>query len=251
MKTWLILLAFAFFPLAARAQKPVNRYDLLGRLLTPLASVFNPEGENRALSGTFILDSMSGMPPEWKGARLEVALNPPDRFLLRGTRGEESFALCRNGGGFWMTPGTEAAPWVPKTGSTGGSGKALAPIVLPFPPQQTAFLPVLFEVNEAEISGEYRALSLRLMPVLAQKLKVEAWEARLLIDTAKADEPVLRRIELHGMGWHLALRVEGLAPVKALPEATWEPASDDVLRFSGADLEAFLKGVGERLRLPK
>jgi len=250
MKTRLILLTLLLFSAAAQAQKPVNRYDLLGRLLVPLASVFNPQGENRAISGAFVLESMSGVPQEWKGARLDVALLPPDRFLLRGTRGEESLALCRNGKEFWMTPGSEATPWRPQSAGSGNGEKALAPIALPFPPQQLALLPVLFEVNEAEVPGPYRALSLRFMPMLAQKLKLEAWEARLLVDVSRQDTPVLRRIELHGMGWHLAVRVEGLAPTPTLPEATWEPTSPDVLRFSGAEAEAFLQSLRERVGLP-
>lgn len=242
--------ALLFSAVPSLRAEPLNRYDALGRTLMPLVSIFAPAQENRALSFRLVVESMTGLPAGLEGTPLEFSLQPPDRFLLRAPWGGTPMALCRNGNTFWVTPGSRFSDLTslppPKT-SGGKEERPLAPIVLPFPPEQLAFLPVLFVVDEAPPVAGQRVLKVRLMDQLAQRLRVDHWDALLFLDESNPQAPRLTRVELSRPGWKLAARVEAIDVVPSLPASTWEPGSEDVVRLDARSARRWLRKVGEAL----
>ncbi len=251
--------------LHAQSVTGMNPYDALGRVLLPFAEVFSPQGAQRAFSATLVLEGMTGLQPELAGTRVDLALQPPDRALLRGPLNGEITTICRVGQEVWISPGAKfqalaatlpapAAPKKKKKKKGNGGGGGLAPMVLPFPPQQLALLPVLFQVKDEGMVGGLRVLDVRLMPELARSLGVEEWTARLFLDRAgPAPAPRLARLELSRPGWQLALRVERLEFAPELPASTWvpgEPASADVLRLTGPQARQWLELLARQFNPP-
>ncbi|HWL54960.1 MAG TPA: hypothetical protein VNQ90_21130 [Chthoniobacteraceae bacterium] len=230
--------------------EPLNRYDALGRTLMPLVSIFAPGQQNRALSFRLVVESMTGLPPALEGTPLELSLQPPDRFLLRAPWGGTPMALCRNGNAFWVTPGSrfsELTSLPPPKTAPEKDERPLAPILLPIPAEQLAFLPVLFVVEEAPRVDGQRVLKVRLMDQLAQKLRVDQWDAFLFLDESDPQAPRLTRVELSRPGWKLAARVEAIDLAPSLPPSTWEPASEDVVRLDTRSARRWLRKMGEAL----
>ena len=243
-----------------------NPYDLLGHVLAPIAAVFCPASpkaavnQPRALTATLVLDSMTGAPDLLAGTRLEIVVQPPNRILLRVPLAGQSVTVCRDDQEVWIEPriaavalpGQPLNPAIPGADPVSANPKkgkrrsgAIAPMVLPFPPQQLAFLPVLFSVKEApEVEG-MRLLDTRLMSELARHLRVEEWSARLFVRPAADGQsrPQLAAIELARPGWHLTVRVESLEYSGELPETTWKPATPDALRLSGSQAKQWIEGI--------
>lgn len=198
-------------------------------MLTPIASVFSPEAKQHALSATLVLEQMTDLPAEWVGARLEVLLEPPERLLLRTVYNGVPVTLCRVGDGVWLTPNTPPFSVLanPPGESRGAKGKprgGLEPMILPFPPQQLALLPIFFQVKEGAPEQGLRTLEARLMPEIARNAGVEDWSARLSLHSAGQ----LARVRLVGPGWSLAAKVERLEFGTAFPAATWRPHGDAI-----------------------
>jgi|GEM_PF-1856132 len=256
-----ILLLFASVPrFPARAETAINAYDQLGRTLAPIAAIFAPGSENRALVATLVLEEMTGLPPGQAGGRLELLLEPPDRVLLRGVFGSsgpsgspggKGFAACRVGQEIWIEPGQQIASVIPPSSSPAGrkkkkkGGHGLAPLKLPFPPEQLVLLPALFVVKDLPPGEAYtatRVLEARFMPMLAESLGLQEWSARLAYRGGK-----LEGIELLRPGWNLKVRVETLDVRPAIPTAAWQPVSTDVIRFSGEEARRWLEAAGAEL----
>jgi len=244
----------AFAPLLS-AQQPANPYDLLSRVLTPIATVFSPEATPRALSLSLVLEGMTDLPPELAGARVELLVQPPDRVLLRTTYGNQIVTLCRVGDSLWITPNTPpfSALANPPEGKKKKKGHSagLAPIVLPFPPQQLVLLPILFQVREGAPDQDLRTLDVKLMPELAHSLGVEEWSAR--ISVGPGEKPA--RVRVLGPGWSLIARVERLDYAESLPSTTWKAPegalhldSQQVIQwtdFLGHQVDAYRPKAGE------
>ena len=231
MKKTLSLFLAAWGMLAAplRAQQPAaNPYDLLSRALTPIATIFSPEAHAHALSAALVLEEMTGLPPELAGMRVDLALQPPDRALIRFPYNHQPVTFCRAGESVWITPNTPPfdalanLPGAPSKKKHQSAG--LGPMALPFPPQQLALLPILFQVADAGDDQGMRKIEARLMPELARGLGVEEWSVQLTLNAMA--RPV--RIRIVGPGWHLAVRVETLDYATQLPVSTWEPTGDAV-----------------------
>ena len=259
--------------LAAQSPSPAstkNPYDLLGRVLIPIASVFCPQLPKnamkypRALTVTLVLDSMTGVPAALAGTRLEIVLQPPSHVLLRIPIAGQNVTICRDDQEVWIEPRIAAAvlPGQPlnlpalsvkpaSVSSTTGKrhAGAIGPIFLPFPPQQLAFLPVLFKVKEAQSVEGARVLDARLMPELARHLGVEEWAARLFVRPAAdaKSRPQLSAVEIARPGWHLTLRVEHLEYPGELPAATWQPVTSDALRLTAPQTKRWLEEIGRQM----
>ena len=256
----LSLLVAAPFSRAAATGGASNPYDLLGRVLTPLAGVFCQAGSrtdatrSRAVGATLVLEALTGAPPEWTGARVEIVVQPPDRLLIRVPLAGGTVTLCRNGDVVWIAPksGVELL-----TGSGNGrvrphreqglpSEAWLAPYVLPIPPTQMALLPVFFTVKNAGEADGLRFLDARLMPELAKRSGLRAWSARLAVKPAGADgKPGLAGIAIARPGWHAAARFERLEFLPEQPDSTWEPPADSG-RFEGPGAERWLEELAGR-----
>jgi hypothetical protein len=225
-----------------------NPYDTLSRVLTPLASIFSPEAEKHALSATFVLEEMSGMPPGLSGASFDVLLEPPVRFLVRTNYNGTPVTVCRNGDFIWISPNvppfsalanppTEGAPHKKKKNASG-----LGPMVLPFPPQQLALLPMLFQVREAASTQGLRNLEIRLMPELAKNLGVEEWCAQLALTPAEKPQ----RLRLIGPGWSMSLKVANLEVMAGLPPETWK-APEGAILLDAPKVEAWMSELSRRV----
>ncbi len=238
-----------FAPLAPlRAQQAPNPYDTLSHVITPIASIFSPEAQKHALSATFVLEEMTGLPPELAGSRFELLLEPPERFLIRGNYQGKPVTICRAGNSVWITPAEE--PFTALANPPGqpvrhkkNQPATLAPMVLPFPPQQLALLPILFQVKEAlpEQEGQ-RVLKVSFMADLAKNLGLEDWSAKLSLSPTEK----LERLRLLGPGWTLALRVERLEIAKSLPPETWQPRGD-AIRLDAAKVEQWTRELSNQV----
>lgn len=237
----LIAALFAFSPLL-RAQEPAaNPYDLLSRVLVPIASVFSPEAKQHGLSATLVLEEMTDLPSDLVGARVELALQPPDRVLIRGPYNGQMVTVCRVGQQVWITPNS---PPFDVLGNPPGQPskekrKKLGPMTLPFPPQQLALLPILLQVRDAGTDHGLRVLEAGLMPQLAQNLGVEEWSVRLSLNAT--GQPA--RIRVQGPGWSIAVRVERLEYSTELPPATWEPIGNAV-RLNAQQIRQWIDAIG-------
>jgi hypothetical protein len=247
MKKFALLFALGIalvFPLRAQQPAPANPYDLLSRALTPIATIFSPEAQLHALNATLVLEEMTGLPPEMTGMRVELALQPPDRVLIRFPYQNEPVTFCRDGQSVWITP--NQPPFDALAALPGESKKKkpqkLGPMVLPFPPQQLVLLPVLFQVKEAGGEQGMRKIEAALMPELARGLGVEEWSVQLTLDAN--GKPA--RIRVVGPGWHLAVRVETLDYARQLPEATWEPTGE-AIRLNARQIRTGLDSLGSVL----
>lgn len=234
----------------------MNPYDLLGRTLQPIAAIFCPapaQGQvqaPRALTATLVLQEMTDLPPALVGSRIELALQPPDHVLIRGVYAGQTVTICRAGQDVWVSPAsimTELSKAIaPATDSPEPRKKKkkkdgiLAPMALPFPAQELAFLPILFTVKDGGANGDSRVLDVQLMPELARHLGVEEWSARLMVFPASQSRTLLTGIDLSRPGWHLFARVERLEYSAELPETTWTPpAPTDLAVPNVAHLDAF------------
>lgn len=227
--------AMVLLPAVVQAQQatPANPYDVLSRVLVPIASVFSPTAKQHALSAVLVLEEMTDLPPELAGSRVELLLQPPDRVLIRGIYAGKTATLCRAGESVWITPNTppfDALANPPdeilkkKKKKKHDSG-ALGPMVLPFPPQQLVFLPILLQAKDAGEENGLRMLDVKLMPELAKGLGVEDWSARLSL--TPANQPV--RLQILGPGWSMTAKVESLEYAKELPDVTWLPPGNAVV----------------------
>jgi len=192
---------------------------------------------------------MTGLPPALEGTPLELSLQPPDRFLVRAPWNGTPMALCRAGNAFWFAPGSRFSELtsLPAPEPKEKDDRPLAPILLPFPPEQLSFLPILFVVDEAPPVDGQRVLKVRLMDQLAQRLHVDHWDALLFLDESDPQAPRLTRVELSRPGWKLAARVEAIDLARSLPASTWEPGSEDVVRLDARSARRWMRKVGELL----
>ncbi|MDD5351469.1 MAG: hypothetical protein PHQ12_14755 [Chthoniobacteraceae bacterium] len=243
----------AFAPLLPAQQPaappaPANPYDLLSRVLTPIATVFSPEAAPRALSLTLVLEGMTDLPPELAASRVELLVQPPDRALLRSTYDGHPVTLCRVGDSLWITPNTPPfaalanPPEMPGKKKKKGHPAGLAPIVLPFPPQQLVLLPILFQVKEGPQDQGMRTLDVKLMPELARGLGVEEWSTRITV--GPGEKPA--RVRVLGPGWSLIARVERLEYADRLPAATWQ-APEGALRLNARQVVQWSDFLGRQV----
>ncbi len=239
----LVLLAALLAPSAfLRAEE--NRYDVLGRVLMPFANVFSKSAKNpnRAMLLTGRLELMTGLPPALAGARVELAVEYPDRLRLRAPVLGEELTICRRGQEVWVYPGAKAAALLAAASEGRKLPQAdpkarLAPFALPLPEKQLALLPVLFQVKDVgaePLDGEpCRVLDLFLMPELANALGERDSAARVWV---RGDgKPA--RLSVARTKWQIAVRFEGVEFSKSLPPETWQPTAEqaaDVLHLDAA-----------------
>lgn len=238
MKTPAALLPafFALFAVAAplssaqaRDGSRENAYDLFGKTLAPFAALFskNTAGAIRAMAADLrVIDASN---PDLTGQTAHLAMESPNRLLLRAPVEGMAVTLCRNGQDLWAAPGAQIEALITAASAGGVLPKPqkkyqLGNFGLPIPEKQLVFLPVLFQVTdagEAAVRGETcRVLDAKLMPQLARTLKVEDWSLRVWV---RADARPAQ-IEVAGPQGRVRLAVETLAFSSALPPATWQPA---------------------------
>jgi hypothetical protein len=255
-----LILALLLCAGAVQAQQE-NPYDVLGKALVPIANVFTPNGPNHALVLDAHLVEASKLPPELQGQAVHVALMAPDALLVQAPIAGENMAVCRDGDSLWATPGSKIQyllnPAAPASGdATPGKKKkkhknvaadaVLAPLVLPFPQKDLVFLPILFQVadagSESLAGAQCRVLDVQLMPQLAKSLHAEDWTARVWISA----DYTIAKLKLTGPDWSGTVAIDKLALSPDLPEATFQPQGNDVLRLTAVQFLDLLSRLGRK-----
>jgi hypothetical protein len=253
MKMTLLALALAL-PVRLEAQE--NPYDVLGKALMPIANIFAPDATARSLVLDAHLIESSKLPPELQGQAVHVALLPPDALLVQAPFGGEMLTLCRDGDTLWATPGskiqallaqfTTDLPEKKKKKRKSQEEKILSPLVLPVPQKDLVFLPVLFQVadagSETVAGAPCRVLDVQLMPQLAKSLHAEDWTARLWIG---ADYGIVQ-IALTGPDWSGKAAIDRLAFPADLPDATFQPKGNDVLKLTPGQFLGLMEQFGKK-----
>jgi hypothetical protein len=249
----LSLFALFFAAFALRAQTVENRYDALSRAILPILKTFAPENPQHALRLEGSLVNMTNQPAQLQNAAVSLAVQAPDKLLLRVTVNGQSYTLARAGQQLWAAPGAQiqalidAIPKLPKP----DPDFTLPPLGLPFPAKELVLLPILFQVADAGNVGAagqtFRVLDVSLMPELAKSLKVQEWSARLWL---RADDSIAQ-LKVSRPGWLITIALAQLQLAENFPEATWQLTpgqASDVLKMDPVQFKQLLDAAGREIR---
>jgi hypothetical protein len=258
------LLALLWLAAPGRLPAQENPYDVLGKALMPIASVFAGNGSDgtngangtpRCLALDAHLVAASKLPPQLQGESVHVALRTPDALMVQAPVEGQMLTVCRNGDALWGTPGSDiqslidlaasaATPEKKKKKKRSEEAKVFGPLVLPVPQKDLVFLPVLFQVADAgtdTVAGQpCRVLDVALMPQLAKSLHAQNWMARVWIG---ADYAIVQ-IALTGPDWSGTVGIDKVTFPASLPDSTFQPQGTDVLRLTAAQFLALMAKVG-------
>jgi hypothetical protein len=233
-----------------------NRYDVLSKMITPLAGVLlgGKQTSNRALTLKATVGQVAGrLPQVIQGATITAQIEYPGRIRLEAPLLGETVTVCRNGNQVWAIPGSKIQFLLdqfrhkPRPNLKGNS-----PLQLPFTSQQAVLLPALFQLergNEvAEINGvPCRVIAGGLMPDIAKATKAEDFSSKLWI----CSDYTPRRIDIHRSDFAMSFLIENFTYSPAFPASTWQPPAGvtDVFRCDEARLEELLYVVMNSLQM--
>lgn len=229
-----------------------DRYDVLGKVLTPFLTLFAEDAnEGRAMSMAVRIEQMTDLPAALVGAKAEISVEAPDKLRLHGPVLGETLTLVRNGDKIWVHPGAKAKALL----DAANAGKQLPPaekkyklgdFTLPIPAKEMNLLPILFTVKDAgseALDGEpCRVLDLALMPELARSGALAGLTGRVW---ARANSTPAR-FTVARSDWNIVLRFDRVDFSAKLPASTWEPTSEeaaDVLELEPKDYSRFLRAI--------
>lgn len=244
-------------PILSYGQPPSeNRYDVLSRMISPLAGVLlgGKQTPNRALALKATVGQVAGRLPRMiQGATITAQIEYPGRIRLEAPLMGETVTVCRNGNQVWAIPGSKIQFLLdqfrhkPRPNAKGNS-----PLQLPFTAQQAVLLPALFQLergNEvAEINGiPCRVIAGGLMPDVAKAAKAEDFSSKLWI----CSDYTPRRIDIRRSDFTMSFLIENLTYCTAFPDSTWQPPAEasDVFRCDEARLEEILYVVMNSLQM--
>lgn len=256
---WIVFMAVTICPVLGLAGPPRdNPYDVIAKMLQPFLGVLLAEngGTNRAAEMTLVMTDVSGrLPKEMKGARLEAAVQFPDKVRLTAPVLGENVIVCRNGNEVWAVPGAKVEFLLKKFDvKPAPIKKTNTPLYLPITPQQAVFLPAIFSVRRADVAEvgslqgeELRVITATLMPELAKAIKSEGFEVRVWV----ADGYAPRRFDIIQPDFTATVDVVGLRFAPSLPATTWLPPEGvtDIYRTHADMLDATLFVVMNSLGL--
>jgi hypothetical protein len=243
-------------PLLARE----NQYDVLGKVLMPIANVFTQNPQGKPTPHALVLDAhlleASKLPPEFQGQAVHIALMTPDAVLIQAPIAGENLTVCRDADSLWATPGSKIQSLLnqatadlsekKKKKRKAEAEKLMGPLALPVPQQDLVFLPILFQVADAgddTLAGApCRILDVQLMPQLAKSLHAEDWTARVWVGPGYA----LLKIALTGPNWSGTVAIDKLSFPTGLPDATFQPQGADVLKLTAPQFLDLLGRVGTK-----
>ena len=233
-----------------------NRYDVLSRMITPLAGVLlgGKQTPNRALTLKATVGQVAGrLPGIIQGATITAQIEYPGRIRLEAPLLGETVTVCRNGNQVWAIPGSKIQFLLdqfrrkPRPNAKGNS-----PLQLPFTAQQAVLLPALFQLergNEvAEINGiPCRVIAGGLMPDVAKAAKAEDFSSKLWI----CSDYTPRRIDIRRSDFAMSFLIENFTYSPAFPASTWQPpaGATDVFRCDEERLEELLYVVMNSLQM--
>jgi hypothetical protein len=233
-----------------------NRYDVLSKMITPLAGVLlgGKQTTDRALTLKATVGQVAGRLPQIiQGASITAQIEYPGRIRLEAPLLGENVTVCRNGNQVWAIPGSKIQFLLdqfrhkPRPNPKGNS-----PLQLPFTSQQAVLLPALFQLERgndiAEINGvPCRVIAGGLMPDIAKATKAEDFSSKLWI----CSDYTPRRIDIHRSDFAMSFLIENFTYSPAFPSSTWQPPAgvSDVFRCDEARLEEILYVVMNSLQM--
>lgn len=235
-------------PIVAPGPAPVgNRYDILSKMITPLAGVMlgGAQTSDRALTLRATVDQVAGrLPKAMKGASFKALIQYPGRIRIEAPVLGETLTVCRNGNEVWAMPGSKIQFLLgqfqqkprpqPKNG---------APVQLPFTAQQAVLLPALFQLERteevAEIDGyPCRIVSGGLIPEVAKAANAQDFSAKLWICSDYSP----KRIDIRRSDFAMSFLIGELSYAKEYPPSTWQPpaGATDVYKCDASQIEQLL-----------
>jgi len=246
-----LAIALTFFA-ALTASGEENRYDVLGKVLTPFLSLLSPEAASkRALRMSVRIEQMTDLPAELAGAHADISVEAPNKLRLHGPVLGETLTIVRNGDKIWVHPGAVAKALLESKGDNkqlppGDKKYKLGDFTLPIPSKELNLLPIIFvvkDVGSESLDGEMcRVLDLSLMQEIAKSAGFEGWVGCVW---ARADYTPAR-FTISRPGWNIVLRFDRVAFSETLPKSTWEPTTEeagDVLELEPKDYSRFLRAI--------
>jgi hypothetical protein len=233
-----------------------NRYDVLSKMITPIAGVLlgGMQTSNRALSLKATVGQVAGrLPQAIQGATFTAKIEYPGCIRLEAPLLGETVTVCRNGNQVWAVPGSKIQFLLdqfqrkprPRT-------KGSTPLQLPFTAQQAVLLPALFQLEKASEVADIGTIPCRviaggLMPEIGKAVKAEDFSTKLWI----CDDYTPKRIDIRRSDFAMSFLIEELSYVPALPPSTWQPpaGATDVFRCDEARLEELLYVVMNSLQM--
>jgi hypothetical protein len=233
-----------------------NRYDILSKMLTPMAGVLLGGNQTtaRAMTLKATVDQVSGrLPQAIKGASFTAKIQYPGKIRLDAPVLGETLTVCRNGNQVWATPGSKIQFLLGKFQHKPLPKEAnAAPLQLPFTAQQAVLLPILFQLDNstavADIGGvPCRIISGGLMPEIATAVKAEDLSSKLWI----CWDYTPKRIDIRRNDFAMSFLIEELSYAPGFPAATWQPPSGatDIYRCDAAHLQELLYVVMNSLQM--
>jgi len=233
-----------------------NRYDVLSKMITPLAGVLlgGKQTSNRALTLKATVGQVAGRLPQIiQGATITAQIEYPGRIRMEAPLFGETVTVCRNGNQVWAIPGSKIQFLLdqfqhkPRPNPKGNS-----PLQLPFTAQQAVLLPALFQLERGNEIAEINRVPCRviaggLMPDIAKAAKAEDFTSKLWI----CSDYTPRRIDVHRSDFAMSFLIENFTYSPTFPASTWEPPAGaiDVFRCDEARLEELLYVVMNSLQM--
>jgi len=258
------VMALAWLGAPGRAGAQENPYDVLGKTLVPIASVFafdptaDLSGSSAAIPGhALVLDAhiigATNLPPALQGQVAHFALQAPDKLLVQAPIAGQMLTVCRNGDSFWATPGSQIQALLDQAAAAGtpekkkkkhGADNLLRPLALPIRQKELVFLPILFQVadagSEAIGAQQCRVLDVQFMPPLAKSTHTQDWTARLWV----GPDYGIAQFALTGPNWTGKFAIDKLTLPPSLPDAAFQPQGTDVLVLTAEQFLALMARLG-------
>lgn len=224
-----------------------NRYDVLSKMITPMAGVLlgGTQTTDRALTLRATVGQVAGrLPQTIKGASFKAMIQYPGRIRIEAPVLGETLTICRNGNQVWASPGSKIQfllsqfqhKPIPKP-------KNSTPLQLPFTAQQAVLLPALFQLEQtsevADIGGiPCRVVAGGLMPEIAKASNAEDFTAKLWI----CSDYTPKRIDIRRNDFAMSFLIEELTYAPSFPATTWQPPQhvQDIYRCDASDLDQLL-----------
>ena len=224
-----------------------NRYDVLSKMITPMAGVLlgGNQTADRALTLKASVDQVAGRLPQMiKGATFTAKIEYPGRIRVEAPVMGETLTVCRNGDQVWAVPGAKIQFLLGQFKQKPRlQQKNAAPLQLPFTAQQAVLLPALFQLERtqevADIGGtSCRVISGGLIPEVAKAANAEDFSAKLWI----CADYIPKRIDIRRNDFAMSFLIAELSYVPDFPASIWQPpeGAKDIYRCDAAQLEQLL-----------
>lgn len=214
--------------------------DVLQRVIEPMVDAFSrhPVGPNRAFTVHWRVTEATAQPPEFRGTRLKLLCQAPDKVCFQFLALDGVVTLCRNGQNVWMSPADRLAPLlqqVEQKPPTHDDREPLAPIRLTIPTRLFWVFFYLISVQDAGNApmGSVPCRRVDFHPPDARKGEF----LRLWINNTDPGKP--ERVEFFEPDRHSTLDVEDARVSVSIPASEFEPDATQRANLLNVPVERF------------